>query len=164
MQIDILDRMRKEKKNLKKKLRSPLNLGEIVYILLARIKKKDALSIFYKSNTDKKNFFNKNKKFVGTHSFENRNFSPSKIMSIKVKLIVQNDLEVNEEEGSFTLELTTEHPQRRGHLFLSREDEFMINSFRVNIDTNDINHTTYNKDLEVNLTQGKSNTSKKIMK
>ena len=40
MQIDILDRMQKEIKNLKKKLRSPLNLWEIVYILLARIKKK----------------------------------------------------------------------------------------------------------------------------
>ena len=76
-------------------------------------------------------------------------------MSSEVKLIVQDDLEVNEEEGSFTLKLTTEHPQERGHLFLSREDEFMINSFRVNIDTSDINHTTYNKDLEVDLTQGK---------
>ena len=29
----------------------------------------------------------------------------------------------------------------------------MINSFQVNIDTSDINHTTY-KDSEVNLTQG----------
>ena len=35
-----------------------------------------------------------------------------------------------------------------------REDEFMINSFRVNIDTSDVNHTTYNMDSEVNLTQG----------
>ena len=66
---------------------------------------------------------------------------------------MQNDLEVNEEIERFTLKLATEHPQRRGYLFLSREDEFMINSFRVNIDTSDINHTTYNKDTEVNLTQ-----------
>ena len=84
-------------------------------------------------------------------------------MSSEIKLIVQNDLEVNEEEGSFTLKLATEHPQGRGHLFLSSEDEFMINSFRVNIDTNDINHTTYNKDCEVHLTQGEI-TLKKIMK
>ena len=74
-------------------------------------------------------------------------------MSHEVKLIVQNDLEVNEEEGSFTPTLTTEHPQGRGHLVLSREDEFMINSFLVNIDTSDINRTTY-KDSEVDLTQG----------
>ena len=76
-------------------------------------------------------------------------------MSSEVKLIVQNDLEVNVEEGSFTLKLATGHPQGRGHSFLSREDEFMINSFRVNIDTSDINHTTHNKDSEVDLTQGK---------
>ena len=50
-------------------------------------------------------------------------------MSSEVKLIVQNDLEVTEEEGSLTLKLATEHPQGWGHLFLSREDEFMINSF-----------------------------------
>ena len=30
----------------------------------------------------------------------------------------------------------------------------MINSFRVNIDTSDINHTAYNKDSEVDLIQG----------
>ena len=71
-------------------------------------------------------------------------------MSIEVKFIVQNNLEV----GSFTLKLATEHLQGRGHLFLSREDQFTINSFRVNIDTSDINHTTYNKDNEVDLTQG----------
>ena len=86
-------------------------------------------------------------------------------MSSEVKLTVQNNLEVNKEEESFTLKLATEHPQGRGHLLLSREDEFMINSFRVNIDTSDINHTTYNEDSEVDLTQGeKSNMSKKIMK
>ena len=75
-------------------------------------------------------------------------------MSSKAKLIVQNSLEVNEEEGSFTLKLATEHPHGWGHLFLSRKDEFMTNSFRVNIDTSDINHTTYNKDSEVDLPQG----------
>ena len=74
-------------------------------------------------------------------------------MPSEVKLIVQNHLEFNEEEGISTLKLVTEHPQRRGYLFLSKEDKFMINSFRVNIDTSDINHTTYNKDTEVNLTQ-----------
>ena len=32
--------------------------------------KKDAPSIFYKSTTDKKSFFNKNKRFVVTRHFE----------------------------------------------------------------------------------------------
>ena len=40
-------------------------------------------------------------------------------MSSEVKLIVQNNLEVNEEEGSFTLKLATEHPQGQGDLFLT---------------------------------------------
>ena len=75
-------------------------------------------------------------------------------MSREVKLIVQNDLKVNVEEGTFTLKLATEHSQGRGHLILSREDEFMINFFRVNIDTSGVNHTTYNKDSDVDLTQG----------
>ena len=61
---------------------------------------------------------------------------------------MQNDLEVNEEDERFTVKLATEHPQQRGYLFLSREDEFMI------IDTSDINHTTNSKDSEVDLTQG----------
>ena len=76
-------------------------------------------------------------------------------MLSEVKLIVQNNLEVNVEEGSLTPKLATGHLQGRGHLFLTREDEFMINSFQVNIDTSDVNHTTYNKDSEVDLIQGK---------
>ena len=67
---------------------------------------------------------------------------------------MQNALEVNVEEECFTLKLSTEHLQGRGHLFFLREDEFMINSFRVNIDTSDVNHTLYNKDSEVDLNQG----------
>ena len=44
----------KRDKKSKKKLRSLPNLGEIVYVLLARIKKKHVPSIFYKSSMDKK--------------------------------------------------------------------------------------------------------------
>ena len=43
-------------KKIKKKVRSPLNVGEIVFVLSAKLKKKDAPSIFYKSTTDKKSF------------------------------------------------------------------------------------------------------------
>ena len=35
------------------------------------LKKKEAPSIFYKSTTDKKSFFTKNKRFVVTRRFEN---------------------------------------------------------------------------------------------
>ena len=43
------------------------------------------------------------------------------------------------------------------YLFLSKDDEFLINSFKVNIDTNDINHTFYDKandSLELDVGQG----------
>ena len=59
-----------DKRN-KKNLRSPLNVGEVVYVLSGRLKKKDAPSIFYKSTTDKKSFFNKDMRFVITRRFEN---------------------------------------------------------------------------------------------
>ena len=62
--------LKRDKKS-KKKLRSPLQTGKIVFVLSSRIKKKDAPSIFYKSNTDRKSFFNKDKKFVVTKRFKN---------------------------------------------------------------------------------------------
>ena len=59
-----------DKRN-KKILRSPLNVVEIAYLLYFRLKKKDTLSVFYKSTTDKKSFLNKDKRFVITCRFEN---------------------------------------------------------------------------------------------
>ena len=49
--------LKRDKKS-KKKLRSPLQTGEIVFDLSSRIKQKDAPSVFYTSSTDKKSFFN----------------------------------------------------------------------------------------------------------
>ena len=34
-------------------------------------------------------------------------------------------------------------PGRQKKLFLSKDDNFMVNSFRINVDTNDINHILY---------------------
>ena len=62
--------LKRDKKS-KKKLRSPLQTGEVIFVLSSRIKKKDAPSVFYKTSTDKKSFFNKDKKFVVTKRFEN---------------------------------------------------------------------------------------------
>ena len=39
--------------------------------LFFRLKKKDTLSVFYKSTADKKSFLNKDKRFVITRRFEN---------------------------------------------------------------------------------------------
>ena len=48
----------------KLKLRSPLDLGEEVHILVGRIKKKDSPELFHKSSTDDKSFFNRQEKFL----------------------------------------------------------------------------------------------------
>ena len=62
----------KRDKKSKKKLRSLPNLGEIVYVLLARIKKKNTCHPFsIKVVWIKKRIFNKNKNFVMMHHFEN---------------------------------------------------------------------------------------------
>ena len=41
-------------------------------------------------------------------------------------------------------------------LFLSKDDDFMINSFRVNVDTNNINHTSHLNEggIEIDVGQG----------
>ena len=46
-----------------KKLREPLVIGENVFVLAERLKEKDAPSVFYKSATENKPFFNRDKIF-----------------------------------------------------------------------------------------------------
>ena len=71
-QHGILNTTKKQIKEITKKvLISQLNVGEVVYVLSGRLNKKDAPSVFYKSTTDKKSFFNKDKRFVITRRFEN---------------------------------------------------------------------------------------------
>ena len=45
----------------KRKLRSPLNIDEIVLVLAKRLKKKDAPDNLYKASTDNIPFFNRNR-------------------------------------------------------------------------------------------------------
>ena len=47
-----------------KKLREPLNIGEKVLVLAERLKKKDAPGKLYKSTTQNKTFFNKDKVYI----------------------------------------------------------------------------------------------------
>ena len=51
-------------------------------------------------------------------------------MSSEVKLIVQNDVRV-EENGNFTLNFASDYLEGKRELFLSQSDEFFINSFRA---------------------------------
>ena len=62
-------------------------------------------------------------------------------MSSEVKLIVQNKVKINPENAEFALNFATEHHQGRSSLFLSKDNEFLINSFNVNIDTGDVSNT-----------------------
>ena len=48
----------------RKRLRIPLNIGENVLVLAERLKKKDAPGIVYKSTTENKSFFNRDKIFT----------------------------------------------------------------------------------------------------
>ena len=65
-------------------------------------------------------------------------------MSSEVKLIVQRDIDVFPQNGTFNLKFANRYLEGKKELFLSKNNEFMINSFRVYIDSDDINHTTYN--------------------
>ena len=75
--------------------------------------------------------------------FWENNFLPLKTVSSEVKLIVQNDVTVNVNDGLFNLNFVGGHQEGKKKLFLSKDDNFMINLFRVNVDTSDINQTSY---------------------
>ena len=48
----------------RKKLRSPLEIGEKVLVLAERLKKKDAPGTLYKSTTENMSFFNREQIFI----------------------------------------------------------------------------------------------------
>ena len=78
-------------------------------------------------------------------------------MSSEVNLIVQNDVRV-EENGNFTVNFASDYLEGKREHFLSQNNEFFINSFRVNIDINDVNHTSYDQtpsENQIDLTTGK---------
>ena len=60
----------------KLKLRAPLEVGEEVLILLARLKKKDSPGKFYKSSEENRLYFNKDKIFQITNreNIDEKNF------------------------------------------------------------------------------------------
>ena len=60
-------------KKKKKKLRSPLRIGEDVLILVSRLKKKDEPGKLYKSSTENRLYFNREKVFKISHRVINKN-------------------------------------------------------------------------------------------
>ena len=48
----------------KRKLRDPLDIGEKVLVLAERLRKKDALGRLYKSTTENRPYFNRNRIFT----------------------------------------------------------------------------------------------------
>ena len=56
-------------------------------------------------------------------------------MSSEVKLTLQTDLELNTDMENFRLNLGDEYNNGKVEIFLSENDEFLINMFRANIDT-----------------------------
>ena len=57
----------------RKKLRFPLNIGESVLILSSRLKKKDEPGQLYKSSTENKPYFNRDKIFRISHKVKREN-------------------------------------------------------------------------------------------
>ena len=76
-------------------------------------------------------------------------------MSSEVKLIVQNGVDVNISTGNFKLNLARNDLEGKRELFLSENNDFMINSLNVNIDANDATDPYENySDITLDLTQG----------
>ena len=77
-------------------------------------------------------------------------------MSNEVKLIVQSNVDISPHGRTFNLNFAHGYLEGKKELFLSKNDDFMINSFRVNMYTDNINHTTYNNadGLQVALGEG----------
>ena len=74
-------------------------------------------------------------------------------MSSEVKLILQNGFNVNTSTGNFKLNLAGNNLEGKRKFFVSENDEFMINSLNVNIDTNDAtNHYENYTDVTLDLT------------
>ena len=67
-------------------------------------------------------------------------------MPTEVKAIVQSDVVVGKSTGTFNLNFAGEYLDGKRNLFLSKGDEFMINSLCANIDTNDLKWNDYGSD------------------
>ena len=71
-------------------------------------------------------------------------------MFSEIKLILQNGVKVNTSRSNFKLNLAGNYLEGRRDLFLSENDEFMINFLNVNMDTNNTTnqYENYTNDYE----------------
>ena len=60
-----------------------------------------------------------------------------------MKAIVQSNVNVVKNTGAFNLNFAGEYLDGKRNLLLSKDDEFIINSFNANIDTNDLKLNDY---------------------
>ena len=70
MQKDTTDTIKNQIKRLKK-ITFTASRRKLIYHFYSTLKEKDAHSMFYKSTTDKKSFFNKESRYVVTRRFKN---------------------------------------------------------------------------------------------
>ena len=63
-----------------------------------------------------------------------------------MKAIVQSNVVVDKNTGTFNLSFAGEYLDGKINLFLFKDEEFMINSFNANIDTNDLQLNDYGGD------------------
>ena len=76
-------------------------------------------------------------------------------MSSEVKLMYQSDIKINVNGGNFKLNFGDKNQEGKRKIFLSENDKFVINSFKVNIDPQGQSQTIYNKEMqELDLSQG----------
>lgn len=74
-------------------------------------------------------------------------------MASEIKLMLQSDININTNSGNFKLNSGEKNLEGKERFFLSENDEFIINSFQVNIDTEDDSQTIYNNDITLDLLQ-----------
>ena len=75
-----------------------------------------------------------------------KKFLLQKTIASEVKAIVQSNVVVDKNTGTFNLSFAGEYLDGKINLFLSKDEEFMINSFNANIDTNDLQLNDYGGD------------------
>ena len=88
-------------------------------------KMRDYICIMYKNEIVEKD---------SKESFYVRSYLLYMIMSSEVKLLYKSDIDINVNSGNFKLNFEDKHQECKKKIFLSENDEFVINPFKVNID------------------------------
>ena len=88
-------------------------------------KMRDYICIMYKNEIVEKD---------SKESFYVRSYLLYMIMSSEVKLLYKSDIDINVNSGNFKLNFEDKNWEGKRKIFLSENDEFVINPFKVSID------------------------------